>query len=77
MMMLADPDAFVRTRRQQLLAEAEAERLAALVPRQPSAARRTLALGCYRLADWLDAPTRYVRVSESGPENWASPWVGA
>ncbi len=76
-MMLVDPQAFVRERRRDLLAEADAERLAALVPHRPSAARRTLALGCYRIADWLDAPSRYVRVAESGPEDWASPWLSA
>ena len=77
MMMLADPDQFVANRRQALLAEAEGERLAAQLPRRPSAARHGLALVCYRVADWLDAPGRYVRSAESGPENWASPWVSA
>jgi len=77
MVMLADPDAFITSRRQELLAEADGERLAALLPRRPSAARHSLALACYRLANWLDAPSRYVRVSEPGPENWASPWLSA
>jgi hypothetical protein len=77
MMLLPDPDAFVRTRRRDLLAEADAERLAALVPRRPSVARRALARGCYRLADWLDAPSRYLRASEAGPEHWVSPWISA
>ena len=77
MVMLADPEAFITSRRQELLTEADGERLAALLPRRPSAARRGLALACYRLANWLDAPSRYVRVSEAGPENWASPWLSA
>jgi hypothetical protein len=77
MVMLADPDTFITSRREQLLAEADGERLLALLPRRPSAARHGLALACYRLANWLDAPSRYVRVTESGPENWASPWLKA
>ena len=77
MMMLVHPDQFIASRRQALLAEAEAERLAAQLPRRPSAARHGLARVCYRLADWLEAPGRYVRSAESGPEHWASPWLSA
>ena len=77
MVMLADPDTFVTIRRQELLAEADGERLAALLPRRPSVARRGLAVACYRLANWLDAPSRYIRVADSGPESWVSPWLKA
>ena len=71
--MLFDETLFVALRRQDLLVEAERERLAARVPRRPSAARRELALACYRLADWLDhtTPKRYFQPSETGGPDWA------
>lgn len=72
-MMIVDPVQLIDIRRQELLAQAEMERLAAEVRRPPSAARRELALVCYRLADWLDAPSRYLRASESGAEDWVAP----
>lgn len=77
MVMLADPDTLITSRRQVLLAEADGERLAALLPRRPSAARHGLAVACYRLANWLDAPSRYIRIAESVPENLSSPWLNA
>ena len=77
MAMLADPDTFVTSRRQELIAEADGERLAALLPRRPSATRHGLAVACYRLANWLDAPSRYIRRTESVSENLSSPWLKA
>jgi hypothetical protein len=74
---MIDPAAFIAIRRQQLLAEADSVRLAAQLPRRSSAARHGLAVACYRLANWLEAPSRYVRASDPGPEHWASPWANA
>jgi hypothetical protein len=76
-MMMIDPAMFVSTRRQELLAEADSMRLAAQLPRRRSSARHGLAVACYRLANWLEAPSRYLRASDSGPEDWASPWANA
>lgn len=58
-------------RRQDLLAEAEHERLAATLYRPRGSMRRALAVACYRLADWLDNPKRYLQRSESGRVDWA------
>ena len=74
-MMICDPAELVATRRQSLLEEAENERLAAQLPRRPSVVRHELALACHRLADWLDAPGRYLQASESGLEDWVAPWA--
>ena len=71
MMLVVDPDAFIATRRQALLAEADAERLAAQLPRRST--RHALAVACYRLADWLDAPGQYLRANEPGAAAWGQP----
>ena len=72
-MMIADPAELIATRRQELLAEADMQRLAAELPHQPSAVRHELAVACMRLADWLDGPGRYFRAAEAGAEDWVSP----
>jgi hypothetical protein len=51
--MIVDPSAQLAARRQDLLHEADLERLAAQLPHRPSAMRHELALACIRLADWL------------------------
>jgi hypothetical protein len=59
-------------RQQDLLAEAESERLVAMLPdRKPLRLRQALARACYRLASWLDTP-RDTRL-----EDWASPTARA
>jgi hypothetical protein len=74
-MMIADPAELIATRRQELLAEASMERLAAELPHQPSAVRHGLAVACVRLADWLDGPSRYLQAAEAGAEDWVVPTV--
>ncbi len=69
--MMSDPILLANVRRQELLAEADRERLAAQLHRSRSPMRRELALACYRLADWLDNPQRYLQRSESGGVDWA------
>ena len=57
----------------------KAERLIAQLPHGPSPAatmRRGLAVACYRLATWLDAPAGYVQLPDVGPEDWVTPWAG-
>jgi hypothetical protein len=55
-MLNIDPGDYVAAHRQELLAEADRERLAAQVAAEHSVrVRRELALACYRLANWLDA----------------------
>ena len=76
-MLIVDPAEHIDARRFELLAEAERERLIAQLPPRPSVLRRGLALACYRLADWLDDPARYVQPAESGPEHWAAPIANA
>jgi hypothetical protein len=61
--------------RDELLAEAEQERLAAQLPRRGESLRRKVAEACFQLASWLDGPVRYVRRSESGDEDWVAPWA--
>ena len=61
--------------RDELLAEAERDRMADLLPSRPSAPRRVLAEACIRLAAWLDAPEGYVQIPEAGPEDWVMPWA--
>ncbi len=68
--MMSDLSLFADLKRQDLLAEAARERLANQVRRRPSAVRRELALACYRLADWIDSPKRYLQRSESGRVDW-------
>jgi hypothetical protein len=73
-MLNIDPsDYFVGAHQAELLAEADRDRLAAQVPRRGSGVRHDLALAMYRLAAWLDDPTRYLQRAESGPEDWATP----
>jgi hypothetical protein len=74
-MLTIDPTELVTAHRRDLYAEAEQERLAGLLPTRPSAARRGLALICYRVAAWLDAPPGYVELPEAGPEEWVTPWA--
>lgn len=70
---------FSEMRHNDLKAEADRERLAALLrtPRtsRPSQVRRVLAMQCNRLANWLDDPSRYIQRGESVREDWASPWA--
>ena len=63
--------------REDLLAEADQERLAAQLPYRASenGLRRRLGAVCFRLASWLDGPVRYVRRSESGDADWVAPWA--
>ncbi len=77
-MLNLDPIQLIDDHRRWLEAEAEHERLVAQLPHRPSPAedvRRGLALACYRLASWLDAPAGYVQLPEAGPEDWATPWA--
>jgi hypothetical protein len=74
-MMIADPAELVEARREELLAEASMERLAAKLPRQSSAVRHGLAVACVRLADWLDGSSRYLRATEAGAEDWVVPTI--
>ena len=68
--MVTDLSLFADLKRQDLLAEAERERLAAQVRRPRAVMRHELALACYRLADWIDNPKRYLQRSESGRVDW-------
>jgi hypothetical protein len=59
-MMSNDPWSMVSHRQQDLLAEAENERLLNSLPeRPPLHLRRKLAIACYRLASWLDNQGAY------------------
>ena len=56
-MMINDAESMVSYRQQELLAEAESDRLLSNLPeREPLHLRRKLAVACYRLASWLDRP---------------------
>jgi hypothetical protein len=57
---------------QDLLREADNERLIALLPPRYGAARRGTASLCRRLAHWLDDSKRYRRPAEAGPADWAT-----
>jgi hypothetical protein len=70
--VLIDPASFTAIKHEDLIREAERERLAAQLPHHPSSMRRELALACYRLADWLDDAHRYLPPAESGPADWAA-----
>ena len=67
--MYSDLSHLVATHQDALLAEADMDRLAAMLPAQLGL-RHRLAHGCLRLATWLD--TEYVRASDSGPADWAT-----
>jgi hypothetical protein len=80
-MLSGDPTLFLHLKQQDLLIEAERERLAAQLPHSRSSVRRDLALACYRLAGWLDDPKRpapwseaergYLQQTDSGRVDWA------
>jgi hypothetical protein len=74
--MKADIADLYLTHRRELLIEAERDRLAAQLPRRPSAVRHAIALACERAADWLDNGAsfshRYVQPRQSGPADWAA-----
>jgi hypothetical protein len=53
-MIVTDPTTHVADHRQQLLDEADNDRLAAQLPPRPWVVRHELARFCVRLADWLD-----------------------
>ena len=81
MPMILDAAIIVEMRQNDLLAEAERERLAARLPKSHSTMRHDLASACLRLAVWLDgtgeqvpgaADNEYVRGSKSGPSDWAA-----
>jgi hypothetical protein len=77
-MMSIDPESMVSYRQQELLAEAESERLLSNLPeREPLHLRRKLAMACYRMASWLDRPGQYFQPVESGGEDWAAPCAHA
>jgi hypothetical protein len=70
-------DQFVDYRRQQLLEEADHERLLAQLPHTAGpGVRHGLASACYRMANWLDADW-YARPAKSGREDWAQESVVA
>jgi hypothetical protein len=69
--MIGDPVLFADLKRKDLLVEADRERLAHQVRRPTAPMRHELALACYRLADWIDNPKRYVQRSEPGRVDWA------
>jgi hypothetical protein len=59
--------------RHDLMAEAEGERLVAMLPeRRGWSLRQGLAHACYRLARWLDAPGARLGQPECA-EDWAAP----
>ena len=65
-MLTDDPYSLYATHRQDLLDEADRDRLAALLPPPQNAVRRTLAVACIRVATWLDAPAGYVQLPDPG-----------
>ncbi len=77
-MLSSEPFELAAARRDELLAEAERDRLVDLLPSRPSLAvraRHGLATVCVRLAAWLDEPPGYVQMPEAGPEDWVAPWA--
>jgi hypothetical protein len=70
--VIVDPLLLAVFRTEDLIREAEQERLAAQLPQAHSGVRRELALACYRLATWLDDEDQdqYVPPSQSGPADW-------
>jgi hypothetical protein len=75
MMLNYHPDEYVFDHQRELVAEANQARLASQLPQHESAVRRGLATACYRLANWLDAPSGYVQLPDPGPEDWVRPWA--
>ena len=74
-MLSNDSMSLAAMHRDDLMAEAERDRLLSQLPPRPSATRRVLAEACMRLAAWLDAPEGYVQIPEAGPEDWVTPWA--
>lgn len=72
-MISYNPDEFVIGRQNELMTEAEHQRLVAHIPAQKNGWRHDLAAACFRLASWLDEPAGYVQMPEPGPEDWAVP----
>ena len=70
--MSLDPSVLIFARRQQLIEEADHERLLAQLPHRQHRPllRRGLAVICHRLANWLDGSNGYVSLPESGPAYW-------
>lgn len=74
---MIDPTTQMAFKREDMLKEAEQERLAAQLPQSPSFVRRELAHAIYRLASWLDKqPDEYISLPESGPEDWVAGRAG-
>ncbi len=67
-MLSIDPSILVSVRQRDLLAEAEAERLAARLPRRKPLYVRLVAASCFRLARWLGAPEAQTTAAE--PADW-------
>ena len=73
--MYSDLSHLVASHQNNLLDEADNDRLVAQLPPTHSGVRHGLAHACLRLATWLDDPTDrtgYVRASDSGPADWAT-----
>jgi hypothetical protein len=71
--VIVDPSSQISTRRQELLHEADQERLAALLPHARSTIRHDLALAVVRLANWIEQDAgRYVPPSDPGPADWVT-----
>ncbi len=68
--MMCDLTVVADLKRKELLVEADRERLAAQVRRERSPMRHELAAACFRLADWIDNPKRYLQRPESGRVDW-------
>ncbi len=59
---------------QDLMDEAEGERLAAMLPkRRALSPRQALARACYRLASWLDARGSQPDPTDRCAEDWGAP----
>ena len=70
--MLYDPTLIVHAHRQDLLQEAERERLATLARPHTSTFRHQIAVACNRIADWLDTPGQYGSTHDSGHSDWVN-----
>jgi hypothetical protein len=69
-----DPWEMASYHQQDLLAEAESERLLSMLPeRPPLHVRHKLAMACFRLASWLDTSAPYFPPADCGGEDWATP----
>jgi len=66
-MLHTDPSSYVAMHQQDLLDEANRDRLAAELPPRQGVVRKALAVACVRLATWLDAPAGYVQLPDPGP----------